>query len=215
VNTIELIAVDGGEIQCGCTHCRAVWRAEPDHTVQCPVCGAESPWASLWVAWAGPSGVPLLDPPPLETWSEQAHRTAMLAVLIVVVSIWALTLCVRLAHGQTNTIKLCVPDYDSVTKVTVLNSRRSAMPPEPTPTGLVLSQDIPVPPTRTPVPAGVCPDLDPATTGYVEVPITSLTRRGIRNTWAAWSVSSDDVTSDASNTITPPPLRQRPARLLP
>lgn len=119
------------------------------------------------------------------------------------------------AAAYSQTLKMCVPDYDVVDHVTVINSRRMSPPPHGTPTPRMLVQDVPIPPTRTPVPVGVCPDMDPGTTGYVEVPVTSLSRRGLTNTWTAWSVSEDQIVSASSNVLTPPRATHYPARLLP
>lgn len=136
-------------------------------------------------------------------------------IMIRIAMLTTCLICIASAAGA-QTVKLCVPDYDVIDHVTVVNSRRRSPPPHGTPTPGMLAQSIPVPPTRTPLPVGLCPDMDPGSTGYVEVPVTtSLARRGLTNTWTAWSVSVDDVASDASNTTTPPRNLQRAPRLLP
>ena len=207
MTTLELLCIDHGRMVCGCTACRTVWHAAVTADVVCPECAATGDIGEMWTAFKKPAP-PL---PPAE--SRQYQRTAMTVALILIVTLWAIPLCVVLAHGQT--IRACVPDYDDVASLIVINSRLRPPPADPTPTPGMLTQLIAMPPTRTPLPTGVCTDMDPATTGYVEVPVTTITRRAVFNGWTAWSISADGIASAASNTIQPTPIRQRPGRLVP
>lgn len=96
---IDIIAIVNGRLRVGCQACRRVWDTSWADTLWC-ACGVHTPVSEAWARADG--HVPRATPPstsavPPSRWSSQAHRTAMVAVLILVVSLWAVPLCVLLA----------------------------------------------------------------------------------------------------------------------
>jgi hypothetical protein len=95
---IDIIAIVDGKLRVGCQVCRRVWDTTWAPTLWC-ACGVQTATCDAW-ARAGhvPRTAPLSTSAEVTPrWTSQAHRTAMVAMLILVVSLWAVPLCVLLA----------------------------------------------------------------------------------------------------------------------